>query len=213
MTHADDADLSGSIDIDPVWRPCDLVDVATIVAGILSVFVLVGFALAGLEYFPLPLLRASMPGHALALDLCAMVLLVFGVPVILLAKGGVGLTLEAGGVFVRTAWNGRRRHFASWSEVTRVRAVSRGKMLFVSALRPWKLLGGWSTRDAHAIEAGRRWVVIAPRDVDLLRRAVRQWWPGAAQASFAAPFLPPREETGNPYQAPKSDLVDPEDSS
>jgi hypothetical protein len=191
MDAADNTTLAHQIDIHPVRHPRDIIDVATQVGSFAVWLVLVFLSAVPGYVLGETLGRSWDPWYITVLVVLPPSVWMFGPLVLVWLKGGVRLTLDGSGVWVRTVWNGRRC-FAHWREVTRIQAVARREAALVAAFRFWKILGGGLTsRDVHAIEAGNRWIMIAPRDRPLFLRAVRQWWPGPTTANPGMPNVVP----------------------
>jgi hypothetical protein len=108
--------------------------------------------------------------------------------------------------------------FLAWERIASISEVSRWETVETYAFFPWRVLTwGMTMRHMFRLEwDGGRKFYFPPADVLTFRRAVNRWRPDLMpvvdpEPPGAALLLPPAEETGNPYQAPKSGLIRPPD--
>jgi hypothetical protein len=86
-----------------------------------------------------------------------------------------------------------------------LRQVPRGEALFAAFCTPWWATHwGLSTCEVFCLQWGCRRFYFPPADAELFRQAVRRWRPGLLPPEQPAGNAPPGEETGNPYQPPRT---------
>jgi hypothetical protein len=125
---------------------------------------------------------------------------------ILLAYAAVNITavvVDGQGICLHR-WHGWDRKLA-WDQIDAVRPVGRGEALLVAFCMPWRATHwGLSSLDVFCIHwSGRRFYFPAADGV-LFRQAVRRWRPGLLPGDEPGGNAPPVEETGNPYQPPRT---------
>jgi hypothetical protein len=135
---------------------------------------------------------------------------VFGIAVATLMVFGV--RVEPRGLRFRRIWGSPK--FLPWERIRGIRRVSRWEVLLNASLCPWRAMNNcMSTLHTYRIDFDRGRYYFPPGDMALFAYAVRKFRPDLLPADVepadAAALLPPGEETGNPYQSPLSDLMQP----
>jgi hypothetical protein len=123
----------------------------------------------------------------------------------------VALRIDAQGISLRRALLPQR--LIEWPQITEVRPAARGEAVR-NFFDPWGFTMNGTTLDTFRIVWIGGAMLFAPADVNAFRHSIHRWRPdliapAAAMPRDATQLLPPAEETGNPYQSPKSDLIDP----
>ncbi len=145
--------------------------------------------------------------------LCGLV----GTFVVLLAFHGFvvwSLRLDVEGIGFRRLWG--RPRFLAWDRISQIRRVEWREALWNELLCPWRSMSPCASMSGtFCVHWDGKRYYFPGRDVAQFRDAVRTFCPRlmspSAEPPSAVRLLPPAEETGNPYQAPKSGLIDAEE--
>ncbi len=157
-------------------------------------------------------------GRALALErsllLLSGLLGTFVVPVAFHGFVVWSLRLDVEGIGFRRLWG--RPRFLPWERIRQIRRVGWWEAVWNELARPWRSMSPCaSLSGTFCLHWDRKRYYFPARDVGQFRDAVRTFCPRlmspSAEPPRAAQLLPPAEETGNPYQAPKSGLIDSEE--
>jgi hypothetical protein len=191
-----------AVHIDRVKHPRDALDIVAIVLLLCGQFAVYWGPAACLVFY-FVVVRGWLLGVAF---LSIPIVGLFGAEALF---NGTGLALDATGVHLRKFFGGPQL-LAAWTQITQIQRVSRWRAWFVGTFLPWRMLGV-STKGVYVIDFGPRHYVV-PADLPLFRQTVRRWRPDLMPLDNHEPhdarLLPPSEETDNPYQSPKSDLLD-----